>query len=293
MSEPVQFSLANLMTGAAPAAAAPVTAPPAVATAAPAAAPAPAPAPAAGPQLVVNAPVAATVVGGGTTVVGFGQKVESNYVTRFRGVKGYTKRFAVLNPNRVFVSNTHYAEGQLKNFHCFGGACCKTETAKQSYLVPGLAYDTDKDGNPCSPKISIEYLKCSPGQWDLLTMLHRSQPIDQIDLFILCEDDAYQKIKIVPAGLAVWRQEANRQWAMAVIAEYNVKVDRILRSEAKYLGKLPDDLNDVAEMARYRKECESAFAKAQNAAGDVAAGAAHAAAEQRPTFDMAQFLAKG
>lgn len=79
-------------------------------------------------------PMTATVVGGSPSVVAFGQKVESVFVPAFKGTKGYTKRFAVINPSRVFVAQIHFHD-TLKGFHCFNGACCRADNPRQYYLV--------------------------------------------------------------------------------------------------------------------------------------------------------------
>lgn len=226
----------------------------------------------------------ATVVSASAGVISFGQKVESVYVPRFKGVKGYTRRIAIVNPSRIFVATTHYHQ-TLKAFHCFNGSCCRADNPKQNYLIPVQVYDTNKDGQVISPKVQCEYLQCPSGQWELLTMIHASTPIDTIDLGVICEDDKYQKLKIAPAGPAMWRQ--NAQWAAQVVAEVNGKADRILRSAGRYLAKLPDNREDVEAMNAYRSACEAALSKANSETVEAAPAAQVAA----PAFDVSKFLA--
>jgi hypothetical protein len=233
---------------------------------------------------------AVTPVAAGATTVAFGQKVDSLYVPRFKGQKGYTKRFAILDASRVYVAQTHFFDFKsVKSAHCWSGDCCKADNPRQSYLVPGLSYDTNKDGDVCGSKISIEYMRCSTAMWDLLCMIHKSQPVDTIDLYIACEDDQYQKLKIVPAGPAFWRKpEFAQTWAPAVMVEYKGKVERVLRSEARYLAALPTS-NDPAELERYRNECNAEFRRLSGEEKGEAAAPGHAK-DTAPAFDMSQFL---
>lgn len=172
-----------------------------------------------------------------------GQKVSDFPIDKYRAIKGKIDRIAVLTRKWKAVKS-HYEKG-MGNFYCFDGTCCQSESgrAKRRYLVPILVYETDVKGNLLTKAVNVQYLVLSSVDYEPLSMADSAQPLNTLDLKVLCEEEKYQKKSFMPVpGQALWLQD--EAFKAAVVTEYKRLEPFILKAFARKLGRTPEEAQE-------------------------------------------------
>ena len=178
-------------------------------------------------------------------VVSLGTKVARYPISKFRGVQGFIRRIAIPSTKKIYAVKTHY-DPDIRSFYCFEGLCCDYSDPMVRYLFPILVYDTDKEGNIISAKFTIEFLALSESYYNSILLMHKSYPLDTVDILVSCTDERYQKNSFQAGGETTWKK--NENFAKKVGEEYIRREKHIIRAYAKRLGK-----TKVEAEATYRR----------------------------------------
>lgn len=131
----------------------------------------------------------------GLQEISFGTRVSNVPIARFKGVKDFKSRIAVLT-SKIVAVKVHYVQG-IGSFLCFDGACCELEgLPKLKYLIPVVQYNTDKSGKITDDKAELKVLSLGADGYgalsDAISMSGRA--INDVDIVVSCSDDGFQKL---------------------------------------------------------------------------------------------------
>jgi hypothetical protein len=165
-----------------------------------------------------------------------GQKVSDYPIEKFSAIKGKVLRISVLSRKWKKV-RTHFVKG-IRRFYCFDGVCDQTKEGppKIHYLIPLQVYETDVKGEIISKSVNIQFLALASKYYDSLSLIDSAQPLNTIDLKVICEDEQYQSNNYIPVpGKAMWLQD--EEFKKAVVTEYKRLEPFILKAFARKLGR--------------------------------------------------------
>lgn len=187
--------------------------------------------------------VKATLVEAGADIGEIGMKVSRVPIEKYKASASKIDRIGFLT-TKVIPVKMHYIEGK-GSIMCFHGKCCEIQgNPSVRYLFPIAVYQTDSEGNVSGGKVSLMMLSAGEDLYKTIQTLHKGSlvngGIDHVDLLVTCTDEKFQKLSLVQAGPAIWR-------------EY--------RQIAEFLSKKWKQDADKSYMAVARKVDESSFLK--------------------------------
>ena len=179
----------------------------------------------------------------GADIGEIGMKVSRVPIEKYKASASKIDRIGFIT-TKVIPIKTHYIEGK-GSIMCFHGKCCELQgNPSVRYLFPIAVYQTDAEGNVSGSKVSLMMLSAGEDLYKTIQTLHKGSAamggIDHVDLLVTCTDEKFQKLSLVQAGPAIWR-------------EYKVIAD--------FLADKWRTDGDKAYMAVARKVDESSFLK--------------------------------
>ena len=185
----------------------------------------------------------ATLIEAGADIGDIGMRVSRVPIEKYKASASKIDRIGFVW-TKVIPIKMHFIEGK-GSIMCFHGKCCELQGSPQvRYLFPIVVYQTDSEGNVSGGKVSLMILSAGEDLYRTIQTLHKGSAafggLDRVDLLVTCTDEKYQKLSLVQAGPAIWR-------------EYRQIADFIN-------NKMQKDI-DKAYMAVARKVDESSFLK--------------------------------
>ena len=145
----------------------------------------------------------------GIEVGDIGMKVSRVPIEKYKASASKVDRIGFIT-QKVIPVKFHYIDG-AGSILCTGGKCCEyggNPTVR--YLFPIVEYQTDSDGNVTGGKVSLKMLSAGEDLYKSIQTINKGSManggIDHVDLLVTCTDEHYQKITLVQAGPALWRQ---------------------------------------------------------------------------------------
>lgn len=179
--------------------------------------------------------------------ISIGQKVNRYPISKFKGIKDFVRRIAVIDPTRIHGVRQHFEEG-LGYYYCFEGTCCEVADLIVKYLIPVVVYETNSQGDIISAGFEIQYLAASEAQYDTLILMNKGYSLDLTDIYVSCADTMYQKLTFTSAGQATWK--TNTKWQKLIITQYNALVGHVVRCNARRLGNTKDEAQKVYDQRK-------------------------------------------
>lgn len=148
----------------------------------------------------------------GVVVGEIGMRVARVPIERYKATTQKIDRIGIVS-KQVLAVKTHYIE-DVGSILCFEGKCCEVSGMPNvRYLFPTVIYSTDNEGNIVGKKLDLKILSASEDLYKSIITINSASKgvggIDQIDLYVTCTDDKYQKITLNQAGPAAWRKSKN------------------------------------------------------------------------------------
>ena len=145
----------------------------------------------------------------GIEVGDIGMKVSRVPIEKYKASASKVDRIGFIT-QKVIPVKYHYIDG-VGSILCTGGKCCELEgNPTIRYLFPIVEYQTDADGNVTGGKVSLKMLSAGEDLYKSIQTINKGSMaqggIDHVDLLVTCTDEHYQKITLVQAGPALWRQ---------------------------------------------------------------------------------------
>lgn len=145
----------------------------------------------------------------GIEVGDIGMKVSRVPIEKYKASASKVDRIGFIT-QKVIPVKYHFIDG-VGSILCTGGKCCELQgTPTIRYLFPIVEYQTDADGNVTGGKVSLKMLSAGEDLYKSIQTINKGSMaqggIDHVDLLVTCTDEHYQKITLVQAGSALWRQ---------------------------------------------------------------------------------------
>ena len=145
----------------------------------------------------------------GIEVGDIGMKVSRVPIEKYKASASKVDRIGFIT-QKVIPVKYHFIDG-VGSILCTGGKCCELQgNPTIRYLFPIVEYQTDAEGNVTGGKVSLKMLSAGEDLYKSIQTINKgsmaSGGIDHVDLLVTCTDEHYQKITLVQAGPALWRQ---------------------------------------------------------------------------------------
>ena len=145
----------------------------------------------------------------GVVVGEIGMKVARVPIERYKATTQKIDRISIIT-KKVIAVKTHYFDG-VGSVLCFERRCCEIGGMPNvRYLFPIVVYSTDNEGNIVGKKLDLKILSAGEDLYKSIITVNASCKgvggIDQVDLFVTCTDEKYQRISLNQAGMAAWRK---------------------------------------------------------------------------------------
>jgi len=146
----------------------------------------------------------------GADVGEIGMKVSRIPIEKYRGSISKIDRISFITTSVVPVKY-HYIEERKSSIVCFRGKCCSMcGNPTVRYLFPIAVYQTDAEGTVVGGKLTLMALSAGEDLYKSIMTINKGSMsfggIDHVDLLVTCTDETYQKLSLVQAGPAIWRQ---------------------------------------------------------------------------------------
>lgn len=145
----------------------------------------------------------------GIEVGDIGMKVSRVPIEKYKASASKVDRIGFIT-QKVIPVKFHFIDG-VGSVLCNGGKCCELQgTPTIRYLFPIVEYQTDSEGNVTGGKVALKMLSAGEDLYKTIQTIAKGSMaqggIDKVDLLVTCTDEHYQKITLVQAGPALWRQ---------------------------------------------------------------------------------------
>lgn len=148
----------------------------------------------------------------GVVVGEIGMKVARVPIERYKATTQKIDRISVIT-KKVIAVKTHYFDG-VGSVLCMESKCCEIGGMPNvRYLFPIVVYSTDNEGNIVGKKLDLKILSAGEDLYKSIITVNASCKavggIDQVDLYVTCTDEKFQRISLNQAGMAAWRKSKN------------------------------------------------------------------------------------
>ena len=145
----------------------------------------------------------------GITPIALGDKISNIPIEKYKAKQGKIDKIAIISDD-VLPIKYHFIEGK-GSFLCTGGKCCELcGDPTIRYIVPVCVYDTNSRGDFASSNLELKVLSMGGELYQNVTMIANTVKnmggITHVDINVNCTDEKYQKLTLIPAGSATWRQ---------------------------------------------------------------------------------------